>query len=454
MQRAGAWTSVWSPITLARCAAILRDEAGYEARIVDGTVEDVTFESLGRLCDEWRPDLVLFNAVTPSFLDDMRTPAVVKASVPGAVVGCFSIHASVMPEYAFDHAPGLDMIVRGEPEDTVREIGAAVASGAFFGARPKIRGISWRADDRSMRHNPDRDFIRNLDALPHPAWDLVDVGYYRMPVTYNPFLLVGAGRGCPIACTFCVAKPYYGADIRYPSVAYTVDELERNLTVHGVKEALFWSESFTINRAYALGIAREMRRRRLPVKWVCNSRVTDVDEELLAEFKAAGCMMIGFGVESGNQEILDSMKKQITLPEIRRAFKITREAGIETVSHTQVGYPGESEETIRRTVGFVKEIDPDYPQFYCTTPLPGTPLYPIARSQGWIKTDDWKRFEQNFSVLDLPGLPAERVMSLRRWAYRSYYLRPRAIKRQLGKIKTLSDVKDFVGAVGRFLSWV
>src|SRR5262245_26049490 len=307
MQRAGAWTSVWSPITLARCAAILRQE-GYEARIVDGTVEDVTFASLGALCEEWRPDLVLFNAVTPSFLDDMRTPAVVKERVPGAVVGCFSIHASVMPDYAFENSPGLDMIVRGEPEATVREIGTLVKDGLFESSRARVRGISWRDDDaKAVRHNPDREFITDLDALPHPAWDLVDPRYYRMPVTYNPFLLVGAGRGCPIACTFCVAKPYYGADLRYPSVTYTVDEMERNLAEHGVIEALFWSESFTISRPYALGVAREIRRRKLPVRWVCNSRVTDVDEELLDEFRAAGCMMIGFGVESGNQEILDSM---------------------------------------------------------------------------------------------------------------------------------------------------
>src|SRR5262245_52646368 len=142
MQRAGAWTAVWSPITLARCAAILR-RAGYEVRLADGTVEkDLTFDRLTDLCADFQPDLVFFNAVTPSFLDDLRTPAAVRRAAPAGRAYCFSIRAAVMPEYAFDNSPGLDGIVRGEPEETVAELGEMRRAGVEPTAR--TRGLSLR----------------------------------------------------------------------------------------------------------------------------------------------------------------------------------------------------------------------------------------------------------------------------------------------------------------------
>ncbi len=449
MQRAGAWTAVWSPISLATCAAVVREE-GFEVKLTDCIVEEVDVAGIAKLAAEFKPSLAVFNVATPSIESDMRTVERVKEAVPGVVTAVIGIHPTALPEHCFELAEGLDAVVRMEPEYTVRELAMRVRSG---GDLASVAGTSVRAGGRVVR-NPDRPLIEDLDGLPLPAWDLVDTSLYRMPFSGKRFLLIGTARGCPFKCTFCADSAYYGKKLRMRSPGSIVAEMERNIAEFGVDDFLFWSESFTLNREFAAAVAHEIMDRGVKACWVCNSRVDHVDEELLRLFKSAGCMMVGYGVESGVQRVLDRAKKGVRVEQTRNAVKATRAAGLDVAAHCVLGLPGETAATVRETIEFVKKLDPDFAQFYCAVPFPGSELYGEASAEGWIRTGDWSMFEQNYSVLDTPQLAADEVMRLRRTAYREFYLRPRVILRTLARLRTWRQVVGFARMTRDFLTWV
>jgi radical SAM superfamily enzyme YgiQ (UPF0313 family) len=445
MQRAGAWTAVWTPISLATCAAVLR-QRGHQVRLRDCIVESVGFDRLAHIIAAFGPDLLVFNAVTPSIISDLSTARLAKSLDPAILCAAIGIHGTALPRETLELEPALDLVVRGEPEMTVAEL----AEGGDISA---VAGVSWRADG-ALTHNPDRSFVQDLDQLPFPAWDLIQTDLYRMPFSGERFLLLGTGRGCPYRCTFCADRTYYGNRLRLRSPTSVADEIERNIRDFGIRDFLFWSESFTLSRRFACAVAEEIVRRRIEVRWVCNSRVDHVDRELLELFRRAGCWMIGYGIESGVQRILDSVRKGVTVEQARAAVAASHAAGLQVTGHCVLGFPGETRADILQTIRFARELDLDFAQFYCAVPFPGSELYDEARAAGWITTDHWSRFEQNFSVLTTPQLTAQEVMELRRAAYRRFYLRPNLIARTLKRTQSLQQFGRLAGAVKDFLTWV
>ena len=445
MQRAGAWTAVWTPISLATCAAVLR-RRGHHVRLRDCIVENIDFARLSHIIASFRPQLLVFNAVTPALVSDLSTARFAKAVDPTILCAAIGIHGTALPQETLETEPALDCVVRAEPEMTVAEL-------ADGGDRSAVAGISWRADG-AIRHNPDRPFLRDLDELPLPAWDLIRTSLYRMPFSGERFLLVGTGRGCPHRCTFCADRAYYGNRLRLRSPGSVADELERNLRDFGVRDFLFWSESFTLSRRFAAEVAQEIARRELDLRWVCNSRVDHVDRELLELFRRAGCWMIGYGIESGVQRILDGVRKGATVEQARAAVAAAHAAGLSVTGHCVLGFPGETRADILQTIRFARELQLDFAQFYCAVPFPGSELYDEARQAGWISTDDWSRFEQNFSVLNTPQLSAQEIMELRRDAYRRFYLRPALVVRTLKQTRSLRQFGRLAGSVKDFLTWV
>ncbi len=452
MQRQGAWTAVWAPISLAYCSSILEKE-GWEVILSDCIVEDIGFDALDEKVRAFAPDLVIINAVTPSIESDLSTCGRVKAVSPGTLTAVIGIHPTSLPEECLNMAPGLDIVIRGEPEPTVRDIARSMKPGMTAGSLAGIDGVSCRRGG-AIVHAGDRTPLANLDELPFPAWHLVDREKYIMPFTDTPFLLLATSRGCPYPCAFCADAAYYGKKLRTRSPGNIVDELAWVRKRFGISEFLFWSESFTIDRAFATAVAQAIIDRGLRVSWVCNSRVDNVDREMLELFRKAGCWMIGFGVESGNQAVLDAMKKRITISQIEAAIRASKEAGLEVTGHSVLGFPGETVSTMKDTIALASRLPFDFVQFYCFVPFPGSPLYRTAREAGWLTTGDWTRFEQNFSVIDTPQLKAEEVMRWRQKAYRVFYLRPRTILRTLKKLRSPRELRNFLRMAADFLSWV
>ncbi len=449
MQRTETWSTVWSPVSLATIAAVLREE-GFGMRLHDGSVDPATKDEVIADVRDWEPDVVVVNTATTAIEQDLAFADMIGDALPAARIMLMGVHPTVFPEECFGKSRVPDMIVRGEPEYTIRDAAVAVRDGA---ALEGIPGLSYRDHDGAVHHNELRPFIDNLDELPFPAWDLVDTDLYRMPFTGERYLLVSSARGCPYACTFCASKAYYGAKVRKRSPARIVDEMAWIEERFGIRDFLFWTESFTNNQEYAIATAQEMIDRNLDFSWVCNSRVDTVSPEFLKTIKAAGCWMIGFGIESGTQAVLDAAKKKTTIADAVRSVRMAHEVGLEVTGHCILGLPGETEESLQRTIDFAKFLRLDYAQFYCAVPFPGSELYKQCLENDWLDETDWRYFEQTTSIISTPTLSADQVMKARDRAYKSFYRQPHIVWKTVRKIRSPRDVGVLVKMARDFLNW-
>lgn len=449
MVKSSAWTVVLPPISLASCAATLRENK-FEVKITDCIVEKIKLQGLGKKIKKYNPNLIILNTSTPSIKEDLNVVRLAKKINSNIKVGVIGIHVSSLPDETFFLSRKLDYIIRNEPEFTIRDLALNLKGN---GSLSKIKGISYRKN-KKIFHNSSRETIPDLDLLPFPAWDLIDISKYKMPFTKAPFLLIAPSRGCPHRCTFCTGKVYYGKKLRLRLPSKIVDEIEWSINKFKVKDFLFWSDSFTLDKKFVLSVADEILKRNLKIRWVCNSRVDSVGLELLKKIKEAGCWMIGFGIESGNQKILDFAMKGINLKQTINAVKLAKKAGLEISAQCILGLPGETKKTALQTISFIKKLDVDYAQFYCAVPFPGSDLYKIAKEKKWIKNKDWSKFNQSESIMNTDSLKAEEVMWLRKKAYFNYYFNLKQILKSLRKIKSLSGFKDFLYMVKDFLFWI
>ncbi len=449
MQRRGAWTAVWAPVSLATSAAVVR-EKGHQVELYDCIIEEMDLESLLEKVKKFEPEAILLNTATPSIDWDLKVGEEIKKIIPDVKIAAFGIHVTVLPEETLREHPYIDILIRGEPEITFGEVVTTLEKREKLS---KVKGITYWKDGKIV-HNRDRESLKNLDILPFPAWDLVKRDLYRMPFTNKPFLLVATSRGCPFNCVFCADIAFYGHRLALKSPKRIVDEMEWIKREFGIEDFLFWSESFTLNRNFAESVALEIINRNLNVRWVCNSRVDNVDLPLLRTFKKAGCWMIGYGIESGSQRTLDLMRKKTTIKQAVDAVKMSHQAGLDVTGHCVIGYPGETLEDMRKTVKFALDIDLDFAQFYCAVPFPGSELFTIAKANNWIVNHDWTWFEQNFSVLQTDDFTPQEVMELRKWAYKKFYFHPKTIYKTIKRLRTPHQWLYFLKMVKDFLTWI
>lgn len=449
MVKKSAWTFTFPPFSLASCAAVIR-EMGSEVRIIDCVAEGINLMGLKEQVKQYNPDLIILNTSTPTIVDDMEIIDNLKINNPKIRTGVIGIHPTSLPEEVFKMSKGLDYIIRGEPEMILKDLVLAINKKKSLS---KIKGLSYRINGKIF-HNPPREFIQDLDSLPFPAWDLLNINNYTLPFKEDPFLMVVPSRGCPHNCIFCNAKIYYGNKVRLRSPKRIVDEIEWAKNNFKVKNFHFWTESFTLNRNFALEISKEILKRNVRINWTCNSRVDNVDLELLEFMKKAGCWMISFGIESGDQYILDNAKKGITLEESVNAVKLSKQVGLDVSIQCIIGLPGETKKTALKTITFAKSLNADYAQFYCAVPFPGSDFYYLAKKNKWLTNIDWAKFEQDQSVLNLGNLKAQDIMKLRKMAYISYYTSPRKIYHVFLKFKHNSNFIKFIHRLKSFLSWI
>lgn len=446
----GIWITLWPPISLAQIASVLEGR-GLTVKVTDASAEEIDEKRLEEILLAFSPDVLMINTSTPSIDHDLTMATFAKRVLPSIVTVAFGIHVSELPEACMKAEEALDFILHNEPEHTAAELTEILQTSRDFS---KVLGITYRDKDRIIT-NPPRPYIKDLDALPFPAWHLVDIHRYVLPYSRRPYLKVTPARGCPYQCVFCVAQGYYGRRLRMRTVESVLAELKYDIQRYGVNDFFFWTETFTMNRNFVIELCRRMQEENLGIRWVCNSRVDTIDAEMLSAMKAAGCWMISYGVESSSQEILDRSKKGITVEQIEEACRMTRKAGIQMTAHIVFGLPGDTPKSIRDTVRFAKKMGFDYAQFYCATPWPGTELYEMAKEYGWLIPEaPWADYEQNKSVLNYDGLTADAVVRLRQEGFRSFYLYPLTIWRTLFKIRSLNELKNFLGMVKRFSMFI
>jgi radical SAM superfamily enzyme YgiQ (UPF0313 family) len=426
-----------APLSLATCAKVLRD-AGFEPSLNDCAAEGRSLDDLKRLAASLEPALAVVYVGGPAVESDVRTAELLKEACPGVTVAALGIHPTALPEHCLGLSGALDVAIRAEPEYALRDLAARIRDGGSFSDVP---GLSLREGGR-VRHNPDRPFIANLDELAYPAWDLLDTDNYRTAFTGGKCLPVGISRGCEYPCAFCADKAYYGTRLRLRSPESVVDELERNAREFDVHQAQLSSESFTVSRKFATAVAEEILKRKLSVRWTCNSRFDNVNMDFLTKARKAGLGLIGFGIESGVEEVLEGADKMSAVEQAVEAVKMCRKAGVAVVAHVVLGFPGETMQTVVQTVEFVRDLEVDFAQLYYAVGFPGGGLHRHEGESAALLADEGGRFEQNFSVITSPMLSPDHVAALRKKAYRSFYLSSRSLVSSLKDLRILEDVRN------------
>ena len=282
-----------------------------------------------------------------------------------------------------------------------------------------VPGLAFR-DDGHVGITPDARPIKDYDALPVPAYDLLPSldPYFISAPACRPFTIMYASKGCPYACSFCtVARTAW----RFRSADSVLEELRYLADRFGIRTVSFFDETFTMNKRRVREICDGIRREHLDVRWYCNTRVHLVDPELLAAMRAAGCSGISFGVESGNQRILDSVSKQATVEQAAQAIRWAKEAGIKTYCAFILGLPGETWESAIDTIEFALRTLPNGAQFNVLAPYPGTELYEQLREAGKIPELDWKEMHQHSAIVGTDALTPEQLNRLRKLAYTRLY---------------------------------
>jgi radical SAM superfamily enzyme YgiQ (UPF0313 family) len=410
------------------------------------------WQEFERLLEEKRPCYYVTQVTAPTLRNDMYGTFLARSM--GATTIAFGTHVTPIPRETMRAFPSLDFALRGEPELTLRELVDTLESQnrnsqeGWLGAEPEfvgrlcklftdadpdwrpaarlksIKGLVWR-DGHEIVVNSDRPFIRHLDDLPLPRHDLLPLKAYRAPLVRNPYAFVVTSRGCPGGCRFCIKHVSYGNSVRFRSPGNILAEMELLYDL-GVRSVNLYADLFTVSREQVVGLCELMLEQDLQMQWTCNSRVDFVDQEMLRLMGRAGCRWISWGIESGSEKVLRRVRKGIKLEQVKQALRWSREAGIRNWGYFIIGLPGETEETIRETIRFSKQLPLDLVLFHIAAPYPGSPLFFEVVEQGWFRPGTrWEQVDMDCStVLDYPHLRAEELQRWARRAFRSWALRP------------------------------
>ena len=429
-----------------------RQHADAAFKILDAEVLGHRHEETVAKAVEFEPDLIGITANTCVFDSVMALVPMLKARLPNTRVVLGGPHPSALPEDSLIDS-GADFAVMGEGELTFAQlIGRVKEAADNFGDIP---GLAFRHDDGAVHVNAPRPRIEDLDVLPFPARDLVDNSLYTPPptkrVALGPSTLIATSRGCPFNCGFCGAKTVWERCLHARSPQSVVDEMHECIARFGIRTFNFSDEFFTAKKSRVLEICSEIRSRGLDIRWVCSARAQKLDFETLCAMKEAGCHEISYGIESGNQEILKRIDKSLKLDEARETIHLTKNAGITTHASYMFGYIGETEDTMRDTLRFAKELNTAVAAFFVASPLPGTRLYHEALEKGYLRDDatwqDYSPLSNRKPVLDSAELSAETVLKWHRRALRTYYIRPRYLLSRLLAIRHWYEIANLFGGL-------
>ncbi len=396
------------PLGLAYLAGILRRE-GVEVRILDLLMARYSPGMLRRELGEFRPDFVGATCSTINSKAASRVLRLSKEFDPGLVTLIGGPHASFVAPELIDKAPWIDAVVVGEGDQTVVDLVQTLSRGGDMAA---VAGIAFRRDGRAVVNAP-RPRIKDLDSLPLPARDLLPLSKYRalkVPCT------VITSRGCPFGCIFCSAPRMFGRGVRYRDPGLVVDEIEMIHRELGFGEINIVDDTFTVREPHVQAICQGIRDRGLKITWSVYSRVDTISPQVLQTMKEAGCNWVCFGLESGSQKILDTIKKGITTAKSREAIRMATESGLNVLASFILGLPGEDPKTAGQTVALARELFDTYKVaygFHLLAPMPGTEVRERADEYGIrILTRDWSKYNANRPVAETTTFNAGQMMEI------------------------------------------
>jgi anaerobic magnesium-protoporphyrin IX monomethyl ester cyclase len=466
---------VWPQVSLAQMAALLHPI--YKLKVVDANAEKMGWKEFTTLLDKYQPRYYMTQVTAPTLENDMYGCFLAKAR--GAKTIAFGTHVTPIPRESLRPFPSLDFVLVGEPDLTIRDL-LDHLEGKIDQRSPEIRnliekcdptyqpaikedgsadlrgikGLAWRNGDEIVVNLP-RPFISNLDDMPIPMHELLPLQKYRMPLIKGPFTFIVTSRGCPAGCTYCIKHVSYQYSARVRSPELIMQEMWQ-LKKLGINNIHMYSDLFTVSRDQVVELCQRMIDEKINIHWTSNSRVDFVDEEMLQLMGQAGCRLISWGIESGNEQILKHARKGAYPEKAERALKWAKKAGIMNWGYFIIGLPGETEDTIRQTIEFSKKLPLDIALFHVAAPYPGTPFFFEVVENGWFRPGTrWENVDMDKgTVLDYPNLPAERLLYWQKRAFREWAFRPGPVYTYFKML--VSDVSTISSALNvgfQHLTW-
>jgi radical SAM superfamily enzyme YgiQ (UPF0313 family) len=396
-------------VTLPYVASALRAE-GHEVEILDLLLARTTPEKIERRMESFRPELVGITSVTLNHHIASGIAEVVRKCDEQVPIAMGGPHVSFEIEGSFRDLKALDFIGIGEGEHTMVELARALTGRMDV---RDVRGLALRdrATGEIARTAP-RPLEDDLDTLAPPARDLVPLARY---LAFDAHASVVTSRGCPYECIFCSAPQWTGRKVRYRNPVACVDEIEE-LAAQGFTQITIEDDLFTLYRKHFRAVCGELERRNTGIRWNAFSRVDTISPEIVETMARAGCQAICFGVESGNQEMLDLVKKKSSLAKVREAMRMTQDVGITALASFIIGLPGETEATLRKTVEFAESLKEEFGSlygFHILAPFPGTEVRDRAADYGLeILSDDWRAYDANHVVSRTGGADVQVLQSV------------------------------------------
>lgn len=425
--------TLYYPMWLAYAVGYL-EKQGHEVLFLDAPATGLSYEQVAQKAVEFGPAMAVLEASTPSIYNDIDVAAKLKERIPGLFTVMVGVHVSALPEQSLEIDRRLDAVTVGEYDLTVAEVAGVVAHGRTDEALRRVAGIAFRAADGTIERTSGRAFLEDLDELP-----MVSAVYRKHldPTPYfyghsrHPLVVLVTGRGCPFHCTYCVVpQTLMGHRYRKRSVQSVVDEFRYiRDNFPGVQEIMIEDDTLTADRARCREFSQALIDQGLTtIAWSANSRA-DVDLETMRLMKKAGCRLFCVGFESGDQQILDNIKKGTKIDVIRKFAGEARRAGIMVHGCFMVGNRGETRDTLERTLALAKQLNPDTAQFYPIMVYPGTADYSYFQERGWIVSRNFREWLTadglHSSVVSNPDLSYEYLVGYCDRARREFYLRPR-----------------------------
>lgn len=422
------------PLGIAILAAITRN-MGYETKIIDSIALKLNTKQTVKKILEEKPDYLGITSTTMAIYNAAEIAEEIKKEDKNIKIILGGPHITATPQETMERFPSFDIGVYGEGEETIKELLECLDQEKNLDG---IKGLVLRKEGKAVMTTR-REYIKNLDELPMPAWDLLpDLVKYYQPAADSlhraPATLLITSRGCPGQCIFC-EKSVFGSTCRSYSAGYVIKMIKHLIKNYGIKDLFIEDDNFLVFRNRLKEICKTIEEEKIDITWSCLGRADMIDEETLQIAKKGGCWQINYGCESGSQKILDILNKGIKVEKIEQAIKMTNKSGIKVKGLFMLGNFGETEETMKETINFIRKTHlTDFHMTYFT-PLPGTKAWELAPEYGTFDPD-WKKTNMFHADNFIPrGITKKQLEEYYKKAWRTFYIRPRIMWYYTKKLK-------------------
>lgn len=439
------------PLDLIYTASILENK-GFEVQVIDMLLTNYPHEEFIKTLEKLMPDFIIIHCDFINFNECKIIAKIIKNVSNKNYIILVGPLPSSFPYEIMKEIPEVDFCIAGEEEklivNLINNIKNKKSSGKFFRKNNNVF-ITQKCN-----------LIKNLDSISFPARHLIPINNYRyLPHEFQrtPITTMICSRGCLFNCTFC-PKPIFGTELspflfnneyRVRSPENVILEIKEVINKYSIKEILFLDDVFGLKKSWNEKFCNLLIKEELDIVWSCQTRADVINKKILQKMAKAGCWSILYGLESGNQRLLNLLNKEIIISQIKKAIKLTKNSDISVRASFILGIPTETRKELMRTIKFAKILNPDFVQFHLLAPFKRTKIYELCNLRGKIFNNMFLDYDTPYKVNFLPENfdSEEELIKIQKFAYRSFYFNPKKILEIVLKIKSLENLKSCINVV-------